>query len=38
MQEQKREMTGVISEPVPRIANTPLDGVHMIFEDVPRAS
>lgn len=35
-QEQKRELTKVISEAVSRIANTPLDGVHVIIENVPR--
>lgn len=35
-QEQKRELTTVISEAVSRIANTPLNGVHVIFENVPR--
>jgi 4-oxalocrotonate tautomerase len=34
--EQKRELTKVISEAVSRIAQTPLDGVHVIFENVPR--
>jgi len=34
--EQKRELTKVVSEAVSRIANTPLDGVHVIFENVPR--
>jgi len=34
--EQKREMTKVISEAVARIGKTSLDGVHVIFEDVPR--
>ena len=34
--EQKRELTKVISEAVSRIAKTPLDGVHVIFEDVQR--
>ena len=34
--EQKRELTKVISEAVARIANTPLAGVHVIFENVPR--
>jgi len=34
--EQKRELTKVISEAVSRIVNTPLDGVHVIFENVPR--
>ncbi len=34
--EQKRELTKVISEAVSRIANTPLAGVHVIFENVPR--
>ncbi len=34
--EQKRELTKVVSEAVSRIAKTPLDGVHVIFEDVPR--
>lgn len=34
--DQKRELTQVISEAVSRIARTPLDGVHVIFEDVPR--
>ncbi len=36
--EQKREMTKVISEAVSQIAKTPLDGVHVIFEDVPRTN
>jgi 4-oxalocrotonate tautomerase len=36
--EQKRELTKVVSEAVSQIAKTPLDGVHVIFEDVPRAS
>ena len=35
--EQKRELTKVVSEAVSQIAKTPLDGVHVIFEDVPRA-
>lgn len=35
--DQKRELTKVISEAVSQIANTPLDGVHVIFEDVSRA-
>ena len=35
--EQKRELAKVISEAVSRIANTPLQGVHVIFENVPRA-
>lgn len=35
-QEQKRELTRVISEAVSRIGNTPLDGVHVIFENVSR--
>ncbi len=35
--EQKRELTKVISEAVSQIAKTPLDGVHVIFEDVARA-
>lgn len=34
--EQKRELTKVISEAVSRIANTPLDAIHVIFENVPR--
>jgi 4-oxalocrotonate tautomerase len=33
--EQKRELTKVISEAVSRIAKTPLEGVHVIFENVP---
>jgi 4-oxalocrotonate tautomerase len=37
-QEQKRELTKVISEAVSQIAKTPLDGVHVIFEDVPRTN
>ena len=36
--EQKRELTQVISEAVSRIAKTPLDGVHVIFEDIPRVN
>jgi 4-oxalocrotonate tautomerase len=36
--EQKREMTKIISEAVSQIAKTPLDGVHVIFEEVPRTS
>jgi 4-oxalocrotonate tautomerase len=36
--EQKRELTKVISEAVSRIAKTPLDGVHVIFEDVQRVN
>jgi 4-oxalocrotonate tautomerase len=36
--EQKREMTRVISEAVSQIAKTPLDGVHVIFEEVLRTS
>lgn len=35
-QDQRRELAKVISEAVSRIANTPLDGVHVIFEDIPR--
>ncbi len=35
--EQKRELTKVVSEAVSRIAKTPLEGVHVIFENVPRA-
>ena len=35
--EQKRELATVISEAVSRIAKTPLDGVHVIFDDVERA-
>lgn len=35
--EQKRELTKVISEAVSQIAKTPLDGVHVIFEDVARS-
>ncbi|MFB3816859.1 MAG: 4-oxalocrotonate tautomerase family protein [Candidatus Methylomirabilales bacterium] len=35
--DQKRELTAVISEAVSRIAKTPLEGVHVIFEDVPRS-
>ena len=35
-QEQKRELTRVISEAVSRIAKTPLEHVHVIFENVPR--
>jgi len=35
-QEQKRELTQVISEAVSRIAKTPLEHVHVIFENVPR--
>jgi 4-oxalocrotonate tautomerase len=34
--EQKRELTKVVSEAVSRIAKTPLEGVHVIFENVPR--
>jgi 4-oxalocrotonate tautomerase len=34
--EQKRELTKAISEAVSQIAKTPLEGVHVIFEDVPR--
>jgi 4-oxalocrotonate tautomerase len=34
--EQKRELTKVISEAVAQIAKTPLEGVHVIFEDVSR--
>ncbi len=34
--EQKRELTQAISEAVSRIAKTPLEGVHVIFENVPR--
>jgi len=34
--EQKREMAKVVSEAVSRIAKTPLAGVHVIFENVPR--
>jgi 4-oxalocrotonate tautomerase len=36
--DQKREMTKVISDAVSQIAKTPIDGVHVIFEEVPRAS
>jgi 4-oxalocrotonate tautomerase len=36
--EQKREITKVVSEAVSQIGKTPLDGVHVIFEEVPRAS
>lgn len=36
--EQKRELVKVISEAVSRIAKTPLEGVHVIFEDVQRAN
>ena len=36
--EQKRELTKVISEAVARIGKTSLDGVHVIFDEVPRAS
>jgi 4-oxalocrotonate tautomerase len=36
--EQKREMTRVISEAVSQIAKTPLDGVHVIFEEVLRTN
>jgi 4-oxalocrotonate tautomerase len=35
--DQKRELTAVISEAVSRIVKTPLEGVHVIFEDVPRS-
>jgi 4-oxalocrotonate tautomerase len=34
--EQKRELARVVSEAVARIANTPLEGVHVIFENVLR--
>jgi 4-oxalocrotonate tautomerase len=34
--EQKRELAKVISEAVSQIAKTPLEGVHVIFENVPR--
>jgi 4-oxalocrotonate tautomerase len=34
--EQKRQLTKVISEAVSQIAKTPLEGVHVIFEDVSR--
>ena len=36
--EQKREITKVVSEAVSQIGKTPLEGVHVIFEEVPRAS
>lgn len=36
-QDQKRQLTKIISEAVSRIAETPLDGVHVIFEDIPRS-
>ena len=34
--DQKRELAKVVSEAVSRIAKTPLEGVHVIFENVPR--
>ena len=34
--EQKRELVKIISEAVSRIAKTPLEGVHVIFENVSR--
>ncbi len=36
--EQKREIAKVVSEAVSQIGKTPLDGVHVIFEEVSRAS